>query len=389
MEILENKKAIQLKKSEQLSYKMIITKELERKIRFICSKINNIEWSGVLFYTHEGEFEDGSLTIKAVDLIVLDIGDATTTQFQCSNPDVITYMVDNDLLDCDMALIHSHHTMSTFMSGTDLNTLLQEGTDRNIFVSLIVNNAGTYTAGITRRIFSKITEEKCYKTFQDKEICKPEESYETEYVEWFNLSIEKEEDNTNLFPEIAERLANIAENKKKQEEERKKSYVLTTNHNDWDEEKRFDWQRTAPITGTNQPTLFDYTEEDIDKDVPPTNEDFIIDTKAFNDIVIKLLTGDITADSTTTTITRAAANMSLVFDRTFKEMEDFEAFASNIIDFIIDSWGNTVYIPKNTEDEDAWIEATATFAYDLSNRLLEVTPNKYTEIYSNILNNYL
>ena len=101
-----------LKKNEQSSYKMIITKELERKIRFICSKIHNIEWSGVLFYTHEGEFEDNSLVIKAIDLVVLDIGDATTTQFQCSNPDVITYMVDNDLLDCDMALIHSHHTMA-------------------------------------------------------------------------------------------------------------------------------------------------------------------------------------------------------------------------------------------------------------------------------------
>ena len=200
---METQKAItHLKKNEQSSYKMIITKELERKIRFICSKIHNIEWSGVLFYTHEGEFEDNSLVIKAVDLVVLDIGDATTTHFQCSNPDVITYMVDNDLLDCDMALIHSHHAMSTFMSSTDLNTLLQEGTDRNIFVSLIVNNEGNYTAGITRRIFSKIAEEKCYKTFNDREICKPEEHYETQYVEWFNLDIEKEEDYSNPFPEI-------------------------------------------------------------------------------------------------------------------------------------------------------------------------------------------
>lgn len=266
--------------------------------------------------------------------------------------------------------------------------LVQEGTDKNIFVSLIVNNAGEYVAGVTRKIASKITEERCYKTIGNKEICKPVESYETQYIEWFDLIITKDIKEENLFPELSERLLKIAENKKKQEEERKKSYILPTNNSDWDAEKWSNWQKTAPITVTNQPTLFDYA-EDIDMDTPPMNKDFTIDTKAFNDIVIKLLTGDITADSSTTTIIRAAVNMSLVFDKTFKEMNDFEAFASNIIDFIMDSWGNTVYIPKDVKDEDAWMEATATFAYDLGNKLLEVTPNKYTEIYSNLLNSYL
>lgn len=278
-----------------------------------------------------------------------------------------------------------------FFSGQDQSMLVQEGTDKNIFVSLIVNNAGEYVAGVTRKIASKITEERCYKTIGNKEICKPVESYETQYIEWFDLTITKDIKEENFFPELSERLLKIAENKKKQEEERKKSYILPTNNSDWDEEEWSDWQKTAPITPitvTNQPTLFDYA-EDIDMDTPPMNKDFTVDTKAFNDIVVKLLTGDITADSSTTTITRAAVNMSLVFDKTFKEMNDFEAFASNIIDFIMDSWGSTVYIPKDVKDEDAWMEATATFAYDLGNKLLEVTPNKYTEIYSNLLNSYL
>ena len=112
MEQLEKEKALQLKKIESSSYKMIISKELEKKIRFVCSKIHNIEWSGVLFYTHEGDFEDNSLVITAQDMIVLDIGDGATTEFKCSDPDVISYMLDNDLLDCDTALIHSHHSMA-------------------------------------------------------------------------------------------------------------------------------------------------------------------------------------------------------------------------------------------------------------------------------------
>ena len=112
MEALKEMTTLQLKKMEQSSYKMIITKELEKKIRFVCSKVSQVEWSGVLFYTHEGEFDDGSLTIIAKDMIVLDIGDGTSTEFKCSDPDVVTYMVDNDLLDCDNALIHSHNNMA-------------------------------------------------------------------------------------------------------------------------------------------------------------------------------------------------------------------------------------------------------------------------------------
>ena len=55
----------------------------------------------------------------------------------------------------------------------------------------------------------------------------------------------------------------------------------------------------------------------------------------------------------------------------------------------MDAWSYLVYIPNKSEEEDAWTEATAAFAYDLSNKLLEVTPNKYTEIYANLLNGYL
>ena len=81
----------------------------------------------------------------------MDIGTEASTEFDMT-PDVISYMTDNDLLDYQVGLIHSHHSMSTFFSGVDTNTLLEEGIDRAHFVSLIVNNKGSYTAGITRRV---------------------------------------------------------------------------------------------------------------------------------------------------------------------------------------------------------------------------------------------
>ena len=48
--------------------------------------------------------------------------------------------------------ILSHCSFNTFFSGTDANTLDDLGHDMPHFLSLIVNNAGTYCAKITRRI---------------------------------------------------------------------------------------------------------------------------------------------------------------------------------------------------------------------------------------------
>lgn len=92
----------------------------------------------------------------------------------------------------------------TFFSGTDTNTLLQEGKDCNNFLSLIVNNAGDYTAAITRKITcgsiveKKTTEKKDYPLFNTGTIIElPEETKEFGYcetsitVEYFNLTIEK------------------------------------------------------------------------------------------------------------------------------------------------------------------------------------------------------
>lgn len=365
---IQEGRGITLKKSEQSSYKMIITKELERKIRFICSKVSQVEWSGVLYYTHTGNFEDGSLTIIAKDLIVLDIGNGSSTNFNYDNPDICTYMIDNNLLDCDSGLIHSHCTFDTFFSGTDQNTLLQEGTDRNIFVSLIVNNAGTYTAGITRRMFSKIMEEACYKTFEDKEVCTPVEKYETQYVEWFQLTIEKEWEENNAFPDITQRLLSIAEKKKEEEERRKNLY--------------YNRVPEAP----NQLSLFEEKEPPYFP-VKNTNEISSAVLPSYDDIIVKLLTGNIAATTQTISVAKAAANMQKLFDNTFENGE-FSYFAESFVDFIVNNWGESAF-PELLESSEADLDPVSKFAYKLGEDLIKIAPNKYTEVYSNTLNNYL
>lgn len=93
-------------------YKLVIPTDVENKIRYLCNKISQVEWSGTLFYTYSGSFEEGTLEIRCVDIFPMDIGSQTYTEFDMS-PDVVAYMTDHpELLNCQMGLIHSHNNMA-------------------------------------------------------------------------------------------------------------------------------------------------------------------------------------------------------------------------------------------------------------------------------------
>lgn len=192
-------------------YKLIITPALEEKIRFLCARFPNNEYSGVLFYDYTGRFEDNSLVLTAKDFCLMDYGSATYTEFD-SNPEICNYMIENDLLECQQALLHSHNVMGTTPSGTDLNTLVEEGSFRNNFLSLIVNNSGNYTAMLTRKVkhIPHVTETLEYEFFGDGTINLGTDEYdavESYEIEYFFLDIEKPTVNigyTNLFDRINE-----------------------------------------------------------------------------------------------------------------------------------------------------------------------------------------
>ena len=198
-------------KKQDNTYKLIITPELEEKIRFLCARFPNNEYSGVLFYDYTGRFEDNSLVLTAKDFCLMDYGSATYTEFNKS-AEICNYMIEHDLLECQQGLMHSHDQMSTFFSGTDLGTLQEEGSDINNFLSLIVNNAGQYTAAITRKVkhIPHVTEVLEYEFFGEETINIGNDEYdaiESYEIEYFFLNIEKPTVNigyTDLFNRIEE-----------------------------------------------------------------------------------------------------------------------------------------------------------------------------------------
>lgn len=398
-EVKQPTKVINLvQKSGTYNYKLIIPEEVERKIRFTCQKVWNTEWSGTLFFTHEGSFENNDLIIRCVDIYIMDIGTQAYTEFDM-NPDVIAYMTEHtELLDCQMGLIHSHNNMSTFFSGTDTATLKEEGRDRNNFVSLIVNNAGTYTAAITRRIKSKqIKESVSYEFFGEGE-----KQYTKEYIsdvdeiEWFYLKIEKENE-TFSFPDMAARLEEIKQIKAEKAKKSQipiysdgykpiiaNSYGIKTNTANLIK-KEADKHEEA------QPTLFDNVDDLSFKeeyDLPYGQVSF--DKATLKSLVVQLITGSIIlSNESKIDITKWAKSMPALYEKRFgkgKEgMENFEMWADTYTEYL--TWYVTDKKLEELGFDDA--EICAICAHDMIEELTKLPENDYIKGYIDALQKYL
>lgn len=114
----------------------------------------------------------------------------------------------------------------TFFSETDTSTLEKEGLDNVHFLSLIVNNAGEYTAKITKQIKHNILSVPEYSTFGGKVIKgKPTSSVKIT-VESVDVCI-KYQPKVDKFPDIMDAYNRI---KAEEEEEKKKAREENKRH---------------------------------------------------------------------------------------------------------------------------------------------------------------
>ena len=398
-ETKQSTKVISLvQKSGTYNYKLIIPAEVERKIRFVCREVWNTEWSGTLFFTHEGSFENDDLVIRCVDIYVMDIGTQAYTEFDM-NPDVIAYMTEHsELLDCQMGLIHSHNNMSTFFSGTDTATLKEEGRDRNNFVSLIVNNAGSYTAAITRRIKSKqVKESVSYEFFGDGEKQDTKEYVsDSDEIEWFYLKIEKEGENYP-FSDMATRLEEIrqakAEKAKKMQTSVYQSGYKPTIANSYDSKAGPAnlVKKEADKPKVVQPSLFD-KENDLsfDDDYSLPYGQVTFDKVTLKSLVLQLITGSIIiSNDSKIDISKWAKSMPTLYEKRFgkgKEgMKNFKMWADTYAEYL--TWYVTdEELEKLGYDET---EICAICAHDMIEELTKLPENDYIKGYIDALQKYL
>ncbi len=395
-------------------FKIVIPAEVEKKIRFLCKNIWDVEWSGVLFYKVEGAFEDKSLTIRCVDLFQMDIGTSAYTEFNVS-PDMATYMVDHpELLEEGIyqGLIHSHNNMATFFSGTDTATLSAEGNDMAHFVSLIVNNAGKYTAGITRKYkcVQTVSEKYTYPTWNG-EVREGVETFdiEEEKLEWFNLDIVFEDATDDFETEMMERIKEIKEAKKK---------VVTLMYGGRNYPQYGNYGKAITPTkevGSTFPmdedkyygekrSWYDPQKDKQDKQLPagqgelpfdqPGEENveipygtITIDPDIVQSIVRQLVTSSIIiSNESAVDVKKWANSMESLYRRRFGSVKEFEYFASNYVDYLINyTYDGDVMAVINNDDS----VMAALLAHDVREELKKLPKNPWLSVYIKLMDDYI
>lgn len=372
------------------SYKIIIPAKVENMIRMLCSEVHNVEWSGALFYTYTGSFESNDLVITCQDICVMDIGTGGYTEF-IESPIIISYQMEHDLLDCKVGLIHSHNNMPTFFSGTDQATLKDEGLAMNNFVSLIVNNAGKYTAAITRNVkaIKDVGASKSYQFFGEGEVDLGSSQYyeEGKEIQYFPLDIVKEEGSNNV---ILTRLEEIKKAKSK--------VVSVTSFpkfgNDFDKDtdtfrKFLDDKTKENATKTikvdpkktKEPTLFDDWDEL--EEIPYGKEQ--LDPTLVETAALQIVTGGILVTTKNkVNFKNWMEQIDTLFDTRFKAMEDFNYWADSHIDIVL----QTLHCEEleTKYDFDTYI---ALLAYEVNLMLEDYKESPYVQYMMNCLDKYV
>ncbi len=380
-------------------YKLVIPSFVEQKIRHLCNRVWEREWSGTLFYKAEGSFEDGSLVITCADIFVMDIGTAGYTEFDMS-PEVMTYMTEHpELMECQMGLIHSHNNMSTFFSNTDTATLKEEGRDRNHFISLIVNNAGSYTAAITRRVKSKrtVNETFSYESFEGV-LVEATDSWEEEVeeIQYFHLDITKEGD-VYSFSDVDARLAEIK--KAKEAKAKTRPYAQGTflsGRSFAESSNRYlgNFSQT-PKAVVEQPKLpFDAREIESEPPFEPADgvvpdQDVKADPKLIHSLCLQLLTGSVMIpNESKIDIKKWVNSMKSVIERRFgtdaKGLERYQGFIESLVEFLV--WNSEDPTLTNMVDDDYMMTIIAT---DMFEYLCTLPQNTYTKICQSALLTYI
>ena len=276
----------------------------------------------------------------------------------------------------------------TFFSGTDTGTLLSEGSDVNHFVSLIVNNAGVYTAGITRRVsvVQKVSEEYTYPSWKDSKKSGTREFTATKtYVQWSNLEVNKEDTIKEDESEIINRINEVRKIKaakpkyvKSGSEDLPYPTSLTSKNTTAAQSKKEDKSKSKVIT----PSLFDKEDDEFDVNY---NLYHFSDSTVTN-IVKQLITLSLVLPNSDALDAKEwAKNMDKIFDDRFKEdVVEFESVAVNIVDYLLNF----------TEEEEAFNfllprEAVAVLANDVKEALSELPENKYINSLMSICDDYI
>jgi hypothetical protein len=132
--------------------KVVVTTRVLEQIKYLCAQISKVEWSGILYYEVDGTIKDpANMVCTLRDILPLHKGSGTYTEYDIGGLFVQHMMKNQELMDCNMAHIHSHNNMPTYFSGTDMSELNDNCPKYNYYLSFIVNNRMDFTCKIAMK----------------------------------------------------------------------------------------------------------------------------------------------------------------------------------------------------------------------------------------------
>lgn len=290
--------------------------------------------------------------------------------------------------------------MSTFFSGTDTQTLREEGNERNCFVSLIVNNAGTYCAAVTRKIKTKneVTIRSLgysYEFFGEGAVTTGEDPMsettsvvEKEIIQYFMLDIEKEEV-TNPLEWLDERFDEI--------QRKKESYKPVISRSISDgidmDEDFYDWMHKK---GTSKIEQSEVKVKNTSKELTVWDDEtmkelevpmYSPDPAAIHSMVTKLVMCSLIIDPKKVDLKQwITRHMKKKYDDMFTQDMSFDSWCDFAIEYLLQEYSD----PEAPAGFYLAIdELHAILAEAMINELGEYPSNEYIELYINVLNRYL
>jgi hypothetical protein len=155
--------------------KLFIPLSVQQQIDYLHKKVGSKEWCGVLLYSvTKGNYQNPeTLELKVEGIYPLSIDSETYTEHEF-NENILDLFKVYPKADMEVAgkdayrygLIHTHHNMSAFFSGTDENEQRSNAPNYDWYLSFIVNFSGNYVARVA---FTEEVEYKYkYKSFLNR-----------------------------------------------------------------------------------------------------------------------------------------------------------------------------------------------------------------------------
>ena len=122
--------------------KLYISRKILNKANYFLNQFPSKEWSGPAWYSCKTDKDNFPEQFTLEDFHPLDLGSSAATEWEAGDLAKILkskYEEKKKLKKCFLGLIHSHHDMGAFFSGTDEETIREMAHETGFYPSLIVS----------------------------------------------------------------------------------------------------------------------------------------------------------------------------------------------------------------------------------------------------------